>query len=134
MLLDRLSENSKKLFLALETLLVQVDGDFSEQEQRVLKQHCAEMQIEPLSDIHKLDLNEIVTNINSSMSVQEKKIILIELITVALVDGVYDEKEQEFVEYMRNILQIPMEVAKQAIDLVQKLVDTSTMIQNFVTW
>lgn len=65
---------------------------------------------------------------------QLKKFILIELLTVAFIDGVYDDREKEFVESLRKVLQIPEEVGKQAFDMVKNLVDASTSIENFVEW
>ena len=56
------------------------------------------------------------------------------LITVAIIDGVYDEREKEFVEYLRKMLHMPKEVGEQALALVQKLIDASVSIENFVAW
>ncbi len=134
MLLNRLSENNKKLFLNLELFLVNADGEYSEPEDRMIKAHCIEMGLEPVKYDESLILEEIIKNINAQMTVKEKKIVLIELLTVAIVDGVYDDREKEFVGNLRKVLQIPEEVGEQAFDMVKKLVDASTSIENFVEW
>lgn len=46
----------------------------------------------------------------------------------------YDDREKEFVGNLRKVLQIPEEVGEQAFDMVKKLVDASTSIENFVEW
>lgn len=134
MFLRELSDNSKKLFLELEMLLVHADGDFSKQEEKLVNQHCAEMGIDPIPYDESVELEEIIGNINNTMTAKEKKIIFIELITVAIIDGVYDNREKEIVESLRNLLKIPVSVSEQAFSLVKKLVDTSTEIENFVEW
>lgn len=134
MLLNKLQENNKQLFMELELLLVNVDGDFSESEKELVQRHCKEMGIEPIEYDDEIKLDDLLQKINEGMTVKEKKIILIELITVALIDGVYDNKEKQFVDSLRKLLQIPEEVAEQAYGLVNKLVETSISVENFVEW
>lgn len=134
MLLNRLQEKNKKLFLQLETLLVHIDGDYSDTEKKILKSHCGEMGLEPIEYDSNVDIKELVGMINNEMSVEEKKIIFIELITVAIIDGVYDSREKEFVESLRKLLGIPKEVGEQAFEMVQNLIDATESIENFVEW
>ena len=134
MFLNQLSDENKKLFLSLETILTHVDGDFSISEQRLISNHCAEMGIEPIEFNEKLHLEDLAVNINNSMSVRDKKIIFIELIAVALVDGEYHENEKKFIDSLRSFLGIPQEVSEQAIELIQKLLAVSNEVENFVEW
>lgn len=134
MLLYKLQDKNKQLFMELELLLVNVDGDYSESEKNLVQRHCKEMGIEPIEYDGDLKLDDILQKINEGMTVMEKKIIFIELITVAMIDGVYDNKERQFVDSLRKLLEIPEEVAEQAYGLVNKLVETSTSIENFVEW
>ena len=116
MLLNKLQDENKELFLRLEMLLVNIDGKYCDSERRLVEQHCREMGIQPI------EYDKTVT------------IEKIELITVAIIDGVYDEREKEFVEYLRKMLHMPKEVGEQALALVQKLIDASVSIENFVAW
>lgn len=134
MLLHKLQEHNKKLFLELELILANVDGDFSINEEELIHKHCREMGIEPVEYNQEMALENVVKGIEANMTVQEKKIIFIELITVAVIDGVYDSKEEEFVEALRKLLGIPDEVAEQAFGLVKDLIDASSKIENFVEW
>lgn len=134
MLLNKLQDENKKLFLRLEMLLVNIDGKYCDSERRLVEQHCREMGIQPIEYDKTVTIEKIAETINREMSVEERKIILIELITVAIIDGVYDEREKEFVEYLRKMLHMPKEVGEQALALVQKLIDASVSIENFVAW
>lgn len=134
MLLGQLSENSKKLFLQLEMLLANIDGSFSTSEKELIERHCKEMGIYSADYGADISLDETVKNIYENMSIKEKKIILIELITLAVIDGVYDDKEKELVDSLRKMLGIPEEVGVQALELVQRLVKVSAEIENFVQW
>lgn len=134
MLLGKLSENNKKLFLQLEMILSNIDGNYSASEKELIERHCREMGIAPVEYNIDLSLDETVKNIYENMSVKEKKIILIELTTLAVIDGVYDEKERQLVDSLRKMLGIPEEVGTQALELVERLVKVSTEIENFVEW
>ena len=125
MLLNKLQDENKELFLRLEMLLVNIDGKYCDSERRLVEQHCREMGIQPIEYDKTVTIEKIAETINREMSVEERKIILIELITVAIIDGVYDEREKEFVEYLRKMLHMPKEVGEQALALVQKLIDAA---------
>ncbi len=132
MLLNQLSENSKNLFLNLEVFLANVDGEYSESEDRIIRMHCKEMGLEIIQYNENVMLEDIFKNINSEMTVKEKKIIFIELLAVVFIDGVYDDREKEFIENLRKLLYIPENVGQQAFDMVKKLVDVSLAIESFV--
>ncbi len=134
MLLNRLQDKNKKLFLQLETILVHIDGEYSDTEKKIVKNHCEEMGLEPIEYDSDVDIKELAGMINNEMSVEEKKIIFIELITVAIIDGVYDSREKEFVESLGKMLALPKEVGDQAFEMVQKLIDATESIENFVEW
>ena len=95
MLLNKLQDENKELFLRLEMLLVNIDGKYCDSERRLVEQHCREMGIQPIEYDKTVTIEKIAETINREMSVEERKIILIELITVAIIDGVYDEREKE---------------------------------------
>lgn len=134
MLLGQLSADNKRLFLQLEMILSNIDGNISTSEKELIKRHCKEMGIDSADYGVDISLDETVKAIYENMSVKEKKIILIELITLAVIDGVYDDKEKELVDSLRKMLGIPEEVGNQALNLVERLVKASAEIENFVEW
>ena len=134
MLLGQLSESSKVLFLELELLLANIDGEYSESEQQLVLRQCNEMGIEPIEYDSQMVLDDVIDKIRDNMSVKEKKIIFLELLMMAVIDGVYDSKEKEFVESLRKVLGIPETVSEQAFELIKTLVETSQAIEDFVEW
>ncbi len=134
MLLGQLSEKNKKLFLQLEVILANIDGSYSTSEKELIEKHCKEMGIDSADYSVDISLDETVKNIYENMSIKEKKIIFIELITLAVIDGVFDNKERELVDSLRKMLGIPEEVGIQALELVDRLVKVSAEIENFVEW
>ncbi|MCR5704010.1 MAG: TerB family tellurite resistance protein, partial [Eubacterium sp.] len=134
MLLNLLSEKNKIYFAKLELLLANIDGNFNESEKRIIEKHCAEMGITPIEYDDKLSIDDLLDAIQNSMSIKEKKIVYIELLTVALIDNEYHKKEQELIDSLRQILLIPESVAQEAYDLVSKLIKSSLDIESFIEW
>lgn len=134
MLLGKLSEKSKILFFQMEMVLANIDGTYDTAEKSLIESHCKEMGLDSPQCEVNVSLDDIVKNIQRDMSVKERKIILIELLTVAVVDGVYNDKEKELVDSVRKILCIPEEVGNQALDLVKNLLRISREVENFVEW
>lgn len=102
MFLSLLNINQKKLFISLAFNLAVSDGEFSENERMVLKSYSLEMGLElKLEDIDT-DINHIVSEINNLCGVREKKIIIFEMIGLAMSDDHYDDEERAIV---RNALE-----------------------------
>lgn len=134
MLLGHLSDSSKVLFLELELSLANIDGEYSESEQQLVLRQCNEMGIEPIEYDPEIVLDDVIDKIRDNMSVEDKKIIFLELLMMAVIDGVYDSREKEFVESLRKVLGIPETVSDQAFDLIKSLVEASQAIEDFVEW
>ena len=97
MFLSLLNFNQKKLFISLAFNLAVSDGEFSENERMVIKSYSAEMEMElKLEDID-LDIDHVVSEINSLCGVREKKIIVFEMIGLAMSDYHYDDGERAIV-------------------------------------
>ena len=68
------------------------------------------------------------------MSNNKKKIIFIELISLAFVDEEFTDEENGFVEQVRRLLEIPEEVSEQAIDIISNIVKYTKTLEDFVEW
>ena len=75
MLLSQLSDESKNLFLNLEMILANIDGEFGESEKKAIANHCAEMKIEPIAYDETVQLENVISAINNTMTKKEKKIV-----------------------------------------------------------
>lgn len=134
MLLTRLSDENKKYYLNLALCLADVDGDFSDLERKLIDSQCAEMGIDNNGYKAEMNIEDICETIKKSMSNAEKKIVFIELASLALVDDEFDESEKKFVEQLRNLLNIPKEVAYQAVDIMSKIISYTKTLEDYVEW
>ncbi len=135
MFLNTISDEGKKLFYNLELILANSDENYDSTEEALIKAHCTEMGYEYTGKVNlDMTLNEVISAIHSNLSTREKKIIFIELVSVALVDGEYHENEKKLIEELRSLLCIPEEVANDAIELIQELMKITNSLRNFVEW
>lgn len=80
--------------------LANTDGDFSESEQMMMNSYAGEMGISP--DIGKTDMgiSEVVDELCSTAGKREKRIIVFELIGLAMADCNYDASERKVIREM----------------------------------
>lgn len=97
MYLPLLKENEKELFLGLAHGVSLLDGTLGNEEQQMLESYCAEMgvSIKLLHNISPLDTVVDQLSLNSSMLT--KKIIIFEIVGLAMSDGSYDNVEKDFI-------------------------------------
>lgn len=98
MYLTLLNTEQKKLFLNLAYNLVISDGNFSEKEKQIIKAYSIEMEMElKIEDIDK-DIDRIIKNINLISGSREKKIIVFEMIGLAMADYNYADEELSIIK------------------------------------
>ncbi len=134
MLLTKLTEENKKNFLNLSLYLVKADEKFKNIEKKLIDSQCAEMGIDNNAYEPDCSYEDICEIINTSATNAEKKIMLIELISLALIDEDFDEKEKQFIEKVRNLLGIPQETAEQAMSIVSNIINYTKSLENFIDW
>ena len=130
----KLSDSNKKYYLNLSLYLAKSDGMFSDVEKKLIDTQCAEMGIDNKGYKEELDFEELCQKIRTSTTNNEKKIIFIELISLAFVDEEFADEEKEFVEQVKKMLEIPDEVANQAIDIISNIVKYTKTLEEFVEW
>lgn len=134
MLLMKLSDKSKKYYLNLSLYLAKSDGVFSDIEKKLIDTQCAEMGIDNNDYKEELSFEEVCQAIRTSTTNNEKKIIFIELISLAFVDEEFADEEKGFVEQVRRLLEIPKEVSEQAINIISNIVKYTKTLEDFVEW
>lgn len=98
MYLSLLNTEQKKLFLSLAYNLATSDGDFSENERQVIKSYSVELEMElNLKDVDR-DLSRVIQNINLICGFREKKIIVFEMVGLAMADYSFDTGERAIVK------------------------------------
>lgn len=109
MYLSLLNTKQKKLFLSLAYNLAVSDGDFSENERQVINSYSVEMNLEfKMEDIDN-DINRVVNEINSICEIREKKIIVFEMVGLAMADYNFDDGEREIIQKALSIFGLDSE-------------------------
>ena len=98
MYLSLLNTEQKKLFFSVAYNLASADGDFSESEKRAINGYSMEMEMEfKIEDVDK-DLNRVISNLSQICGNREKKIVIFEMIGLAMADSNYDNNERKIVK------------------------------------
>jgi len=118
MYLSALDIEKKHLFLDLEIYISNIDGNFSEEEKRMINMHCAEMHIDNNNYECEHSLDEVLSLIRQTMTKKEKRIIFLELVATILADEVYHTKEKEMVNRLSQILEISDEERDNAFSII----------------
>lgn len=118
MYLGLLKAREKELFIELAKHLVLVDGENSKEEQQMISNYCKEMRISYVKESNEVTGEEIITELAQISTIQSKKIISFELLGLALVDGRYDEKEQEMLQKMNEYFGIADDFGRKCEELI----------------
>jgi len=93
MFLNQLSNNEKIAFLTLAHHIARVDGDFSTNEQNIIKTYCMEMQIQDINyNENEFNLNTVLEKITNK---ENQKILLLEIMSLIYSDGIHINKEEQ---------------------------------------
>lgn len=102
MYLSMLTEKQKEYFLKLAYQMALIDNNLSENEKIMMESYCNEMQIPVPENIREESIDEIIESMRSEATVVEKKIMIFEILGLALADGSYDEVEKEIIQKALN--------------------------------
>lgn len=132
MFLNVLKDQNKELFLELCLHLSNSDGVFSDSEKEVLKAYCKEMEITEKTDLSMRPLENVVSILNNNANLVEKKIVIMELLALAYVDGIYDENEKEEMNIIISGLEFSENQVKEIIELLNKYINICDEIKNYL--
>ena len=121
MYLSMLDNEKRHLFLDLELYISKIDGDFSEQEKRVIDAHCIEMHIDSNNYESETSFDELLAKIKETFSKQEKRIVFLELLATVLADDLYHEAEEEMVGKLSSILDVSSDDTDKAFAIVRDM-------------
>lgn len=100
MYLALLADEEKQLFLRAAVALSRIDGDFAAQEEEMLIAYCEEMSVSSkTAEWQNVDIDRraVIDKIAAVSGAVGQKIILFEMIGLAMVDGSYDRCEADFI-------------------------------------
>lgn len=95
MYLQQLKNDQKNLFMQMAFHLSMIDGDYSEQEQILMKSYAGEMGIKWDEKMITDTLEGVIDKLQKSCGELEKKVIVFEIVGLAMSDGNYDAEERK---------------------------------------
>lgn len=131
MYLALLKQNEKENFLKLAVALSSVDGNFCEEEHFMISQYCDEMGIDNHipNDIEK---DFIINNIANDSSEQNKKIIIFELLGLAMSDKNFAEAEETLIISLAEKLDLNADYVASCKEMITKYLELQTQINNYI--
>ena len=133
MYLNKLSAKQKEIFLDICISLSNIDDDFANEERKVIDELCDEMSISPRYVTSK-DSNLLIDEIVEISNPNERKIIFLELLGIAMADKKIAPKEKEFMERILKKFDFDEKALEEGILLVNELYDVYSKINNFLKW
>ncbi len=97
MFLNQLSYQEKKMFLDLSIHVAKANDVLSGEEKALISAYCAEMQLAAI-ELYETEPLETVTAYFSMADDRVKKIVALETLALAYVDGEYDESEAKVIK------------------------------------
>ena len=135
MYLMNLSEKVKKAFLELAYLVAVSDNDFGDEEKTVMEAYKKELQIEyDLQNIDgSIDPDAAVRVLCAEASEDEKKIIVFEIVGLAMTDNLYDDEERKMIRQMNAAFRLDEDYPSKCEALINKYVELQSQIDALVT-
>lgn len=122
MFLGKLNSDEQETFLSLSVHAAKVNGVVEDEEKDMIKEYCREMGIS-FFDAEDVQPLEKVMEIYSASEMQNRKIVLLEILGLVYADGTYDEKEQDFVRDLAQKLNIDPETVEKQTELITKYLE-----------
>lgn len=131
MYLGELNATQKDRFLDLGIRLAATDGDFSDAEKEAIHLLCDEMRIADRYD-EEASPEEAIRFFASEADRRVQRIVVFELLGIALADNVYHDREQELVAEAAKAFSIRDDEIKEISDAVVQLYGLYVKFSRFV--
>jgi len=131
MYLNLLKDEEKKLFLELAYDLSASDGDFEEEETAMITTYCAEMGIS-FDITEKRTADSVINQINEISDIKSKRIIVFELIGLALCDDRYDENEKDMIYELAERISIEKSVVVEFETMISEYIKIQSQMNNLI--
>ena len=132
MFLSELRDTQKELFLDLSIYLSMRDGNFADVEKNTIIQMCKEMGIDKRL-VPVLNFDDVLNQLAESVTIREKRIIILEIGGVILADGFFSTEEESAMKQISDSLKIDYSQCKKAIAMIQDLYEGYSKIGSFLS-
>ena len=124
MFLLELSKKEKQTFLNLANLIVGTDGVVMDAEKQMMAQYAEDIVVET-------DLDKLIADAKE-FSPRVKRIVYVELLAIANVDGLFDEKEKAIFVQLAKAFQYDEAFVEAAIERIDFYISASQSLSNFI--
>ena len=132
MYLALLDEKEKELFLGLAYNLAAADGNYSDEEKAVISGYCQEMQF-GFDEKNMVKATDVLLDlINSNSSMKTKKIIIFELVGLAMADASYDADERALINLAEKQFGVKKGYANNCEGELSKYIEFQTKLNQIV--
>lgn len=126
MFLNQLAKENKELFLKVCIHAAWSNGVFVNEEKEMIFAYCREMCISENAPEYDGTIDAVIAELAEKASDKEKNIIVLEILGLVKADGVYEEKEVEFM----NSLVSRMKVKEGVLSKLNSLITIYTTVCN----
>ena len=121
MYLSMLSNEKKHLFLNLEIYMSKIDGEFTNAEKMIIDAHCMEMHIDNNNYEADMSQDEVLRNLQESLTDEERRIVFLELVATVMADDVYHEAEEKLINRFAELLEIDENGVNEAFSIIKDM-------------
>lgn len=132
MFLTELKYEEKQLFLNLCIHAANANDFFVEEEKNMIQDYCREMKIEEPSFLEMKSLEAVIAEINRISDLRSKKIIVLELLGLMMVDKEYDEHEKIFMKTLAEKIGIEKDLFNEIAEKLDKYLQVCNELQEAV--
>lgn len=132
MYLPLLDDEHKKLFLELAFHMVMADGVFCDEEREMMNCYYAEMKCEPLNEKEIREINVVIQDMKIKMGEREKKIVVFEMLGLALSDDDYAVQEQEIIKKLIGNFGISQEFPDECQSLINEYLSIQKRLNKLI--
>lgn len=132
MYLALLNKEQKECFLGLAYNISNIDGNYSESEQKLLESYCDEMNLDYSDSVAKNDLKKLFSNLSDIFDERTIKIVAFELIGLAMVDNNFDKSEYDMINKIIGRFAIDSDFIKNSQRLIQTYLEVQFNINALI--
>jgi len=119
MFLNQLSYQEKKMFLDLSIHIAKSNNELAAEEKAMISAYCTEMQLPPI-EIYTTEPLETVTSYFALADIHVKKIVILEILGLAYVDGEYDENELNMIKKFADEIGVSDDIYNKLHDAIKE--------------
>ena len=109
-----------------------IDGNYSESEQQMLESYCSEMNFVYADSVAKKDLESLLATITNLFDERSIKVVVFELIGLAMVDNNFDESEYNMINKIIEKFMIGSDFIEKCKSLINAYIEVQSNINSLI--